>query len=139
MTVRIPKIVALILLGVVLGKWPRLHARCSFTMRTPARYSRLLQDYSADEIDLEFPNSPPRRHWLRTMAHSRVTRIVVVLLILTILFRMASNRHKPPAVPPIELPDRILHSWAQYSPYFPLARYEVPSGCVVTQVTGRLF
>ena len=37
-------------------------------------------------------------------------------------------------LPEIDLPHEIMHSWAQYSPAYPLQPYEIPSHCKVTQV-----
>jgi hypothetical protein len=39
-------------------------------------------------------------------------------------------------VPDIGFPESLLRSWAQYSPYIPVARYAPPPpGCVVSQVS----
>ncbi|GJJ06963.1 hypothetical protein Clacol_001160 [Clathrus columnatus] len=37
-------------------------------------------------------------------------------------------------VPKIEIPEEIIRSWAQYSPAYPLAPYDVPERCTVTQI-----
>lgn len=39
-----------------------------------------------------------------------------------------------PTTPDLGLPDRIAHSLAQYSPYWPVDKYTVPRGCAVDQV-----
>jgi hypothetical protein len=36
--------------------------------------------------------------------------------------------------PKIPLPNEIMHSWAQYSPAFPVEIYRKPLGCQITQV-----
>lgn len=38
------------------------------------------------------------------------------------------------ATPEIDLPERMVHSWAQYAPAYPVGVYEPPAGCVITQV-----
>ena len=70
---------------------------------------------------------------LLTLLHypSTVMSPLVNLAWLTSLLNLSQTTLKSPSLP---LPDAITRNWGAYSPFFSLAEYSVPDGCVVTQV-----
>ena len=75
------------------------------------------------------------RHKLRKWSQSRVLHATLVFTIFWVFWRCSTSNYVSLAPPKINLPERVIHSWAQYTPAFPVGVYEVPTGCAITQVT----
>lgn len=88
----------------------------------------------------------PHSSWRKAIHTVRWQALISAMaaLLFLLLFRFvlalanlpytASSKIKP-ITPTIHLPASILHTWAQYSPYFPAADYpSPPRNCKITQV-----
>lgn len=108
----------------------------AFLQKSTAEYRPLetvdVDEYTGQVQDGSAPSSNPHRK----RARSRI--LYVVLLFLTIWYFWRGSRSCNVVrltTPKIDLPQRVVRTWAQYSPAFPVDVYEPAAGCTVNQVT----
>jgi len=91
-----------------------------------------------------FPSASAAQRERRSLTYWRVIAIILTVTSLYLwtwpwvsprISSMLADVQGSSDVPDIGFPESFLRSWAQYSPYIPVAKYAPPPpGCVVTQV-----
>lgn len=65
----------------------------------------------------------------------RILCAALLFMMVWVFWRRMERDEMRRATPEIDLPERMVRSWAQYAPAYPVGVYEPPAGCVITQVT----
>lgn len=70
----------------------------------------------------------------RGRSRYRILCAALLFMMVWVFWRRMERNEMRRATPEIDLPERMVHSWAQYAPAYPVGVYEPPAGCVITQV-----